>query len=235
MISKKLSKSHMNDLIELKNKNKTMNLNYFFSKDRNSEEQKVQTTLDSINRTKSNKIKNPLFCNGPFNLKKIKLKNLSKESKHRQKLRRLKFPSQLSSLKYYLLYSEPGIGKKSLQNIYEDLDNIDKQIDNYEEKEEIKVNKYEKMSRNYENLIENKMIVNIPDFSSNTKYFDGFLGFCGSFDKYNQDMSKIKSLFGTKINLLEKKHIIKNMLKNNELNCNTVSNYSQPKKKMKLL
>ena len=235
MNSKKLSKSHLNDLIELKKKNKVMNLNNLSPQDKYSEEQKNQMTLDIGIKTKKNNDKNSLFYNsGPLNLKKIKLKSLNKENKQRKKIKRFKFTSQLSSLKYYLLYSEPGIGKKSLQNIYEDLDNIDKKIDNYEENEEIKVNNFEKMSRNYENLIENKMIVNIPDFSSKNKNFDGFLGFCGTYDKYNHDMSKIKNLFGTKINLLEKKQIIKNMFKSNELNSNTLSNYSQPKKKLKL-
>jgi len=235
MNSKKLSKSHVNDLIELKNKNKLMNSNYSSPKEKNLEEEKNQMTLDNSSRTKKINNKNPLFYNtGPLNLKKIKLKSLNKENKHRQKLKRFKFTSQLSSLKYYLLYSEPGIGKKTLQNIYEDLDNIDKKIDNYEENEEIKVNNFEKMSRNYENMIENKMIVNIPDFSSKSKNFDGFLGFCGTYEKYNHDMSKIKNLFGTKINLLEKKQIIKNMLKNKELNSNTISNYSQPKRKLKI-
>jgi hypothetical protein len=233
MNSKKLSKSHMNDLIEIKNKNKLINLNYLSPQDKYSEEQKNQMTIDAFNKVKKNNNKNSTFS-GPLNLKKIKLKSLNKENKHRQKIKRLKFTSQLSSLKYYLLYSQPGIGKKSLQNIYEDLDNIEKKIDNYEENEEIKINNFEKMSRNYENLIENKMIVNIPDFSSKNKNFDGFLGFCGTYDKYNHDMSKIKNLFGTKINLLEKKQIIKNMLKNNELNSNTINNYYLPKKKLKL-
>jgi hypothetical protein len=223
----------MNDLIEIKNKNKLINLNYLSPQDKYSEEQKNQMTIDAFNKVKKNNNKNSTFS-GPLNLKKIKLKSLNKENKHRQKIKRLKFTSQLSSLKYYLLYSQPGIGKKSLQNIYEDLDNIEKKIDNYEENEEIKINNFEKMSRNYENLIENKMIVNIPDFSSKNKNFDGFLGFCGTYDKYNHDMSKIKNLFGTKINLLEKKQIIKNMLKNNELNSNTINNYYLPKKKLKL-
>lgn len=225
----------MNNLIEQRNKNKPMNLNYISPQDKYLEEQKNQMTLDAIIKTKKNNNKNSMFYNsGPLNLKKIKLKSINKESKYRQKLSRHKYTSQLSSLKYYLLYSQPGIGKKSLQNIYEDLDNIDKKIDNYEENEEIKVNNFEKMSRNYENLIENKMIVNIPDFSSKNKNFDGFLGFCGTYDKYNHDMSKIKNLFGTKINLLEKKQIIKNMFKSNELNSNFICNYSQPKKKLKL-
>ena len=234
MNSKKLSKSHFNTLLELKKKNKPMNLNYLSPQDIYSEEQKNQISKDVINRTKKNNKDFTFYKSGPLNLKKIKLKSLNKENKHRQKIGKQKFTSQLSSLKYYLLFSEPGIGKKSLQNIYEDLDNIEKKIDTYEENEEIKVNNFEKMSRNYENLIENKMIVNIPDFSIKTKNFDGFLGFCGTYDKYNHDMSKIKNLFGTKINLLEKKQIIKNMLKNNELNSNTIYNYSQPKKKLKL-
>ena len=133
-----------------------------------------------------------------MNPKKIKLNRINKENKYNPK--KPKFNSQLSSLKYYLLYSEPGISKKSPINIYEDLDKIKKQINNFEEKEDNKIKDLEKKTINKVKN-NNKMIVNIPDYLHQKDNIDNFLGLCGTYEKYNYEFSKIKNLF-----------IIKNML-----------------------
>ena len=77
------------------------------------------------------------------------------------------------------------------------------------------------------------MIVNIPDYLHQKDNIDNFLGLCGTYEKYNYEFSKIKNLFGTKINLFEKRNLIKNIIKNKELNNKTINNFSLPKKKIK--
>ena len=78
------------------------------------------------------------------------------------------------------------------------------------------------------------MIINIPDFSSKKENIDSFLGLCGIYEKYNYEFSKIKNIFGTKINLFEKKEIIKNIIKNKELNNKSINNPSHHKNNFKL-
>ena len=153
----------------------------------------------------------------PSNLKKINLNRIIKDNKY--KLKKPKFNSQLSYLKYYLLYSEPGLAKKSLKNIYDDLDKINNKINKYEEKEENKINEFEKRNKIKEEINNNnQMVVNIPDYTNKKGNVKNFLGLCGTYEKYNYEFSKIKNLFGTKINLFEKKDIIKKFIKNNDLN-----------------
>ena len=170
----------------------------------------------------------------PSNLKKINLNRIIKDNKY--KLKKPKFNSQLSYLKYYLLYSEPGLAKKSLKNIYDDLDKINNKINKYEEKEENKINEFEKRNKIKEEINNNnQMVVNIPDYTNKKGNVKNFLGLCGTYEKYNYEFSKIKNLFGTKINLFEKKDIIKKFIKNNDLNNNkTTSNFSYPKNRFKL-
>lgn len=251
------SEKEPKDLLFQKYKNELMNFdkvkkNYLVSlkKFNISEEKKLQifnqgTSLDTINKSKNNKTllsshnynynhnRNHNHSN-KMNHKKIKLNRLI----NKNKIKKPKFNSQLSSLKYYLLYSEPGVGKKSLQSIYEDLDQIQKNIDNFEENEKNKMNDYEKSQKNDENLNENKMVINIPDYASNKvkgANIDNFLGLCGTYQKYNYEFSKIKNLFGTKINLFEKRNIIKDYMKNMKLSNKTTSNSSCPKNKFKTL
>lgn len=249
------SEKEPKDLLFQKYKNELMNFdkvkkNYLVSlkKFNVSEEKKLQifnqgTSLDTINKSKNNKTllsshnynhnRNHNHSN-KMNHKKIKLNRLI----NKNKIKKPKFNSQLSSLKYYLLYSEPGVGKKSLQSIYEDLDQIQKNIDNFEENEKNKMNDYEKSQKNDENLNENKMVINIPDYASNKvkgANIDNFLGLCGTYQKYNYEFSKIKNLFGTKINLFEKRNIIKDYMKNMKLSNKTTSNSSCPKNKFKTL
>lgn len=234
------------DIIFQKYKNELINFdkikkNYLISlnKFNISEDKKIQNinqaSIDNINTSKTNKTLLSNHSNNntnPLNLKKIKLHRIIKENKN--KIKKPKFNSQLSSLKYYLLYSEPGVGKKSLQNIYEDLDKIQKKIDNFEENEKNKMNDYEKRNKNNEKLIENKMVINIPDYSNKKENIDNFLRLCGTYEKYNYEFSKIKNLFGTKINLFEKRDIIKNYMDNMRISNKTTSNFSCPKKKLKL-
>ena len=109
-----------------------------------------------------------------------------------------------------------------------------KKIDNFEENEKNKMNDYEKRNKNNEKLIENKMVINIPDYSNKKENIDNFLRLCGTYEKYNYEFSKIKNLFGTKINLFEKRDIIKNYMDNMRISNKTTSNFSCPKKKLKL-
>ena len=234
------------DIIFQKYKNELINFdkikkNYLISlnKFNISEDKKMQyinqASIDNINTSKTSKTLLSNHSNkntNPLNLKKIKLHRIIKENKN--KIKKYKFNKQLSSLKYYLLYSEPGVGKKSLQNIYDDLDKIQKKIDNFEENEKNKMNDYEKRNKKNENLIENKMVINIPDYSNQKKNIDNFLKLCGTYEKYNYEFSKIKNLFGTKINLFEKRDIIKNYMDNMKISNKTTSNFSCPKKKLKL-
>ena len=97
------------------------------------------------------------------------------------------------------------------------------------------MNYYEKRNENNKNLNDNKMVINIPDYSNKKDNIDSFLGLCGTYEKYNYEFSKIKNLFGTKINLFEKKELIKNIIKNKELNNKTITNFSHPKNNFKLL
>ena len=220
-------------------KNYLVSMNRFnISEEKNLQNFNHGALLDTINKSNNNKTLlsshdyNSHNNINKMNLKKIKLSKFIKKNKN--KIKKPKFNSQLSSLKYYLLYSEPGVGKKSLQSIYEDLDNIQKKIDNYEENEKNKMNDYEKRTKDGDDSNENKMVINIPDYESIGKSnIENFLGLCGTYQKYNYEFSKIKNLFGTKINLFEKRKIIKDYLNNMKLNNKTTSNYSCPKKKFK--
>lgn len=235
------------DILFLKYKNELINFdkikkNFFLSLNKNniSEEKKNTlinlSSLNNINNIKKSKKRHFNSQNQnsiSYNPKKIKLNRIIKENKYM--IKKPKFNSQISSLKYYLLYSEPGVAKKSLENIYDDLDKIDKKIDTFQEKEENKKNEYENRIKNNKQLInDNKMIINIPDYSNKKENLDNFLGLCGTYEKYNYEFSKIKNLFGTKINLFEKRNIIKNIIRNRELSNKTINNYSYPKKKIQL-
>ena len=232
IISKK--EKYSKDTLFQKYKNELMNFdkikkNYLLSLNKNniSEENKNNiikiSSKNILKKSNTNKFHKPIQNSISFNHKKIKL------------YKKPKLGAQISSLKYYLLYSEPGIAKKSLENIYNDLDTIQKKIDNFEEKEENKINDIQKNIKINEHINDNKLIINIPNYSNKEKKVDNFLGLCGTYEKYNYEFSRIKNLFGTKINLFEKKNIIKNMIKNKELNNKTVNNFSYPKKKFKLL
>ena len=225
--------NHPKDTLFQKYKNELMNFdkmkkNYLLSlnKINISEENKNHifniSSKNIFKKPNNNKNHKPIQNCISFNHKKIKL------------YKKPKFNKEVSSLKYYLLYSEPGIAKKSLENIYNDLDTIQKQIDNFEEKEENKINDYKKVKIN-EHINDNKLIINIPNYSNKEEKADNFLGLCGTFEKYNYEFSKIKNLFGTKINLFEKKNIIRNIIKKKELNNKTINNFSYPKKNFKLL
>lgn len=232
------------DTLFHKYKNELMNFdkikkNYLFShyKENIFEENKNHiiniSSKNILKNQNNNKFHKPIKNSISFNHKKINLYRIVKDNKY--KIKKPKFNSQISSLKYYLLYSEPGIAKKSLENIYNDLDTIQKKIDNFEEKEENKINDYEKNVKLNEHTNDNRLIINIPNYSNKKENVDNFLGLCGTYEKYNYEFSKIKNLFGTKINLFEKKNIIKNLIKNKELNNKTINNYSHSKKNFKLL
>ena len=204
---------------------------YLLSSNKNNISEEKKNQFINISSIKNINKPQKYHFEKSFNLKKIKLNRIIKDNK--SKLKMPKFNSEISSLKYYLLYSEPGISKKSLENIHDDLDEIQKKINNFDKKEENKINNNDKITKNM-HIDNDKMVVNIPDYNSNKKnIINSFLGLCGTYEKYNYEFSRIKNLFGTKINLFEKKDIIKNIIKNKELNNKTINNYSIGKKNLK--
>ena len=136
--------------------------NYLLSANKNNISEEKKNQFINISSIKG--INKPQKCNfeKSFNLKKIKL-----------------------------LYSEPGISKKSFENIHDDLDKIQKKINNVDKKEENKINDYDKISKD-KHIDSDKMVVNIPDYNSNKKNnINSFLRLCGTYEKYNYELSRI--------------------------------------------
>lgn len=227
---------HKNNILFLKYKNEIKNMNkskndylYYQNQNKNdsneNQKNKAFNNITWVNSIKSFNDCNISQLNQQKNDLRRSLKNIDKKPK---------FSSELCYLKYYLSFSKPGIGKKSLHNIYEDLDKIQNKIKSYEQNEENKINKENEknVSRNYIN--EYKRIINTPKFSHRKRYIDTFISLCGKNEKYKEDCSRIKNLFGTRSNLFERKEIIKNMIKKKELNNKTINIFSVPKTKIKL-
>ena len=228
-----------NDILSSNQNNKLMNLDkqkpgYLYTSEESKRHLNDFNSINNISTLKNKKLNLTIHTNESLDLKKINLSRIIKGKKNNSRLKK-PVRSQLFSLKYYLLYSKPGVGKQNLQNIYEDLDNIQKNIDTYEKKEEEnKVNICENNNINNNDIDEHKMVVNIPDFSDENKNLSGALSLCRHYEKYNREFLKIKNLFGTKINLFEKKEIIKKYIINKELNNKTLENFSHKKKKLRL-
>jgi hypothetical protein len=226
-----------NNILFLKYKNEIKNMNkskkdYLFY-------QNLNKIITNANENQKNKASNITWVNSmksfkncnitPLNLKKNYLRRSLKDINEKPK-----FSSELCCLKYYLSFSKPGIGKKTLHNIYEDLDKIQNKITSYEQIEENKSNKVDEKNASRDYINEYKKIINTPQFSHRKRYINTFISLCGRNEKYKHEFSKIKNLFGTRSNLFEKREIIKNMIKKNELNNKSVNIFSVPKKKIKL-
>ena len=122
--------------------------------------------------------------------------------------------SYKTSLKQYLLFSEPGVAKRSLKSIHKDLDKIRKIIHIYEKKENnINANK-----KNFydDKMNSDKLIVNIPFSKNSENDQDNICAFYDTYKKYNNVYSKIKRIFNTSINLYEQKELIKSSVLKNE-------------------
>ena len=191
---------------------------------------KISYDNSSITNNKNLNLSN--HSKTPLNMKVKNISRIAYLKKLNPKIKKPKFTSQLTSLKYYLLYSKAGIGKKSLQNIYEDLDDIQKKIINYEENEERIIKTYKNLNTSNNQNNENKMVVNNPELSFKKKNLNSFLNLYGHFEK-SQEFSKIRNLFGVRINLFEKREIIKKFMKNKELGNKTASNFNDINKKLK--
>lgn len=226
-----------NNILFLKYKNEIKNMNkskkdYLFY-------QNLNKIITNANENQKNKASNIIWANSmksfkncnitPLNLKKNYLRRSLKDINEKPK-----FSSELCCLKYYLSFSKPGIGKKTLHNIYEDLDKIQNKITSYEQIEENKSNKVNEKNASRVYINEYKKIINTPQFSHRKRYINTFISLCGRNEKYKHEFSKIKNLFGTRSNLFEKREIIKNMIKENELNNKSINIFSVPNKKIKL-
>ena len=226
-----------NNILFLKYKNEIKNMNkskkdYLFYQNLN----KIITNANENQKNKAsninwaNSMKSFKNCNiTPLNLKKNYLRRSLKDINEKPK-----FSSELCCLKYYLSFSKPGIGKKTLHNIYEDLDKIQNKITSYEQIEENKSNKVNEKNASRVYINEYKKIINTPQFSHRKRYINTFISLCGRNEKYKHEFSKIKNLFGTRSNLFEKREIIKNMIKENDLNNKSINIFSVPNKKIKL-
>ena len=201
--------------------------------------QNLNKIITNANENQKNKASNITWVNSmksfkncnitPLNLKKNYLRRSLKDINEKPK-----FSSELCCLKYYLSFSKPGIGKKTLHNIYEDLDKIQNKITSYEQIEENKSNKVNENNTSRDYINEYKKIINTPQFSHRKRYINTFISLCGRNEKYKYEFSKIKNLFGTRSNLFEKREIIKNMIKENDLNNKSINIFSVPNKKIKL-
>ena len=226
-----------NNILFLKYKNEIKNMNkskkdYLFY-------QNLNKIITNANENQKNKASNITWANSmksfkncnitPLNLKKNYLRRSLKDINEKPK-----FSSELCCLKYYLSFSKPGIGKKTLHNIYEDLDKIQNKITSYEQIEENKSNKVNEKNASRDYINEYKKIINTPQFSHRKRYINTFISLCGRNEKYKHEFSKIKNLFGTRSNLFEKREIIKNMIKENDLNNKSINIFSVPNKKIKL-
>ena len=226
-----------NNILFLKYKNEIKNMNkskkdYLFY-------QNLNKIITNANENQKNKASNITWVNSmksfkncnitPLNLKKNYLRRSLKDINEKPK-----FSSELCCLKYYLSFSKPGIGKKTLHNIYEDLDKIQNKITSYEQIEENKSNKVNEKNASRDYINEYKKIINTPQFSHRKRYINTFISLCGRNEKYKHEFSKIKNLFGTRSNLFEKREIIKNMIKENDLNNKSINIFSVPNKKIKL-
>jgi hypothetical protein len=226
-----------NNILFLKYKNEIKNMNkskkdYLFY-------QNLNKIITNANENQNNKASNITWANSmksfkncnitPLNLKKNYLRRSLKDINEKPK-----FSSELCCLKYYLSFSKPGIGKKTLHNIYEDLDKIQNKITSYEQIEENKSNKVNEKNASRDYINEYKKIINTPQFSHRKRYINTFISLCGRNEKYKHEFSKIKNLFGTRSNLFEKREIIKNMIKENDLNNKSINIFSVPNKKIKL-
>ena len=226
-----------NNILFLKYKNEIKNMNkskkdYLFY-------QNLNKIITNANENQKNKASNITWVNSmksfkncnitPLNLKKNYLRRSLKDINEKPK-----FSSELCCLKYYLSFSKPGIGKKTLHNIYEDLDKIQNKITSYEQIEENKSNKIDEKNTSRDYINEYKKIINTPQFSHRKRYINTFISLCGRNEKYKHEFSKIKNLFGTRSNLFEKREIIKNMIKENDLNNKSINIFSVPNKKIKL-
>ena len=226
-----------NNILFLKYKNEIKNMNkskkdYLFY-------QNLNKIITNANENQKNKASNITWANSmksfkncnitPLNLKKNYLRRSLKDINEKPK-----FSSELCCLKYYLSFSKPGIGKKTLHNIYEDLDKIQNKITSYEQIEESKSNKVNEKNASRDYINEYKKIINTPQFSHRKRYINTFISLCGRNEKYKHEFSKIKNLFGTRSNLFEKREIIKNMIKENDLNNKSINIFSVPNKKIKL-
>ena len=226
-----------NNILFLKYKNEIKNMNkskkdYLFY-------QNLNKIITNANENQKNKASNITWVNSmksfkncnitPLNLKKNYLRRSLKDINEKPK-----FSSELCCLKYYLSFSKPGIGKKTLHNIYEDLDKIQNKITSYEQIEENKSNKVNENNTSRDYINEYKKIINTPQFSHRKRYINTFISLCGRNEKYKHEFSKIKNLFGTRSNLFEKREIIKNMIKENDLNNKSINIFSVPNKKIKL-
>ena len=226
-----------NNILFLKYKNEIKNMNkskkdYLFY-------QNLNKIITNANENQKNKASNITWVNSmksfkncnitPLNLKKNYLRRSLKDINEKPK-----FSSELCCLKYYLSFSKPGIGKKTLHNIYEDLDKIQNKITSYEQIEENKSNKVNEKNASRVYINEYKKIINTPQFSHRKRYINTFISLCGRNEKYKHEFSKIKNLFGTRSNLFEKREIIKNMIKENDLNNKSINIFSVPNKKIKL-
>ena len=226
-----------NNILFLKYKNEIKNMNkskkdYLYYQNLN----KINTNTNENQKNKAsnitwvNSMKSFKNCNiTPLNLKKNYLRRSLKDINEKPK-----FSSELCCLKYYLSFSKPGIGKKTLHNIYEDLDKIQNKITSYEQIEENKSNKVNEKNASRVYINEYKKIINTPQFSHRKRYINTFISLCGRNEKYKHEFSKIKNLFGTRSNLFEKREIIKNMIKENDLNNKSINIFSVPNKKIKL-
>lgn len=228
-----------NNILFLKYKNEIKNMNkskkdYFYYQNLN----KINTNTNT-NENQKNKASNITWANSiksfknynitPLNLKKNDLRRSFKDTNEKPK-----FSSKLCCLKYYLSFSKPGIGKKTLHNIYDDLDKIQNKIESYEQIEKNKSNDINEKNASGDYINEYKRIINTPQFSHRKRYIDTFISLCGRNEKYKHEFSRIKNMFGTRSNLFEKREIIKNMIKKNELNNKSINIFSVPKAKIKL-
>ena len=230
---------HKNNILFLKYKNEIKNMNksqkdYLYYQNQN----KINTNSNT-NENQKNKVSNIAWVNGiksfknynitPLNLKKNDLKRNLKDMNEKPK-----FSSELCCLKYYLSFSKPGIGKKALHNIHDDLDKIHNKIESYEKIKENKSNEVNEKNASRDYINEYKRIINTPQFSHRKRYIDTFISLCGRNEKYKYQFLRIKNLFGTRSNLFEKREIIKNMIKKKELNNKSINIFSVPKKNLKL-
>ena len=227
-----------NNILFLKYKNEIKNMNkskkdYLFY-------QNLNKIITNANENQKNKASNITWVNSMKSFKNCNITPLNlKKNNLRRNLKNItekpKFSSELCYLKYYLSFSKPGIGKKTLHNIYEDLDKIQNKITSYEQIEENKSNKVNEKNASRVYINEYKKIINTPQFSHRKRYINTFISLCGRNEKYKHEFSKIKNLFGTRSNLFEKREIIKNMIKENDLNNKSINIFSVPKKKLKII
>ena len=230
-----LKQKRKNNILFLKYKNEIKNMNkskkdylYYQNLNKNNTDENQKNKASNItwvNSTKSFKNYNIT----PLNLKKNDLRRSLKSISEKPK-----FSSELCFLKYYLSFSKPGIGKKTLHNIHEHLDKIQNKIESYEQIEEKKTNEIKEKNVDRDYINEYKRIINTPQFSHRKRYIDTFISLYGKNEKYKHEFSRIKNLFGTRSNLFEKRAIIKNLIKKEELNNKTINIFSFPKKKIKL-